>query len=86
MFGKRTKNSIRFRFLVVIAMILSVSTIVLSTVIAINERKMLKHSLMTKGSSFISYIAKLSLDPLVMKDSIQLDSLVNEANKDEDII
>jgi PAS domain S-box-containing protein len=40
---------------------------------------------MTKGQSFASYIAKLSLDPLIMRDSIQLDSLVNEANKDDEI-
>jgi len=41
---------------------------------------------MTKGNSFASYIAKLSQDPLIMKDSVQLDSIVNEANKDEDIL
>jgi signal transduction histidine kinase len=47
---------------------------------------MLNDSLTTKGQSFASYIAKLSQDPLLMKDSIQLDSIVNEANKDEDVM
>ena len=86
MFRKNFMNSVRFRFLSVISIILAVSTIALSTLIAINEEKILKHSLVTKGGSFISYIAKLSQDALMMKDSIQLDSLVSEANKDEDII
>ena len=60
-------------------------TVVLSTVIALNEEKTFEHSLTTKGISFASYIAKLGQDPLITKDSIHLDSLVNEANKDEDI-
>lgn len=86
MFNKELKQSIRFRFLVVISGILFVSTLALITVIALNEKRMLENALMIKGRSFGSYIAKLSIDPLIMKDYIQLDSLVNEANKDEDII
>ncbi|KAF0215124.1 MAG: integral membrane sensor signal transduction histidine [Geobacteraceae bacterium] len=86
MFNETLRQSIRFRFLSIITGILIVSTVVVSITIAINERNMLKHSLMTKGHSFASYIAKLSQDPLIMKDSIQLDSIVNEANKDEDIM
>jgi PAS domain S-box-containing protein len=81
-FGK----GIQYKFLKDISIILFISTCVLSTVIAINEGRMLKRSLMTKGLSFATYIAELSQDPLIMKDSIQLDSIVNEANKDEDII
>lgn len=69
----------------VLSLILFAGTVVLSTVIAINEKVALKHSLMTKGHSFASYIAKVSQDPMILKDNIQLDSLVNEANKDEDI-
>ncbi len=80
------RESIRYKFLKDISAILLISTFVLTSVIALNERRMLKHSLMTKGQSLASYIAKLSIDPLIMKDSIQLDSIVNEANKDEDII
>jgi PAS domain S-box-containing protein len=40
---------------------------------------------MTTGQRFASYIAKLSKDPLIMKDSIQLDAIVDDANKDENI-
>ena len=86
MVGQNFKQSIRYRFVRDISIILFVGTCVLSAVIAINEGMMLKRSLMTKGRSFASYIAKLSQDPLIMKDSIQLDSIVNEANKDEDIL
>ncbi len=75
MVGQNFKHSIRYKFVRDISIILFISTCVLSTVIAINEGMMLKRSLMTKGRSFASYIAKLSQDPLIMKDSIQLDSI-----------
>jgi len=79
-------KSIRYRFLKDLSVILFISTVVLSTVIAVNEGRMLNRSLITKGRSFASYIAKLSKDPLIMKDSIQLDSIVSDASKDEDIL
>ena len=85
MFSKELGKSIRFKFLSVLSIFLFMGTIVLSTVIALNEEKTFEHSLTTKGISFASYIAKLGQDPLIRKDSIHLDSLVNEANKDEDI-
>jgi PAS domain S-box-containing protein len=86
MFRKELRQSIRLKFLSVISIILFLSTFVLSTMIALNEREMLRHSLVTKGQGLSSYIAKLSVDPLIMKDSIQLDALVSEANNDEDIL
>jgi len=86
MFGQRFKHSIRYQFIWEISLILLAGTCVLSTVVAFNEGMMLKRSLATKGRSFASYIAKLSQDPLIMRDQIQLDSIVNQANKDEDIL
>jgi two-component system cell cycle sensor histidine kinase/response regulator CckA len=85
MFKEKFNKSIRFKFLSIISVILFVSTLVLSLVVAINAGRVLKNSLMTTGQSFASYIAKLSRDPLIMKDSIQLDAIVNDANKDENI-
>jgi PAS domain S-box-containing protein len=85
MFKKKFEKSLRFKFLSVLSLFLFMGTVVLSTVVALNEEKTFEHSLTTKGMSFASYIAKLSQDPLIMKDGIQLDSLVSEANKDEDI-
>jgi PAS domain S-box-containing protein len=85
MFKEKSKSSIRFRFLTVMSVILLVGTLVISLVIAISEERVLENSLMTTGQSFASYIAKLSKDPLIMKDNIQLDAIVNDANKDEDV-
>jgi len=85
MFKERYNKSIRFKFLSVLSVILFIGTLVISLVIALNESRILKNSLMTTGQSFASYIAKLSRDPLVTKDSVQLDAIVNDANKDEDI-
>jgi hypothetical protein len=86
MFAGKIKESIRYKFSKDIMIVLFVITCVLSAVIAINEWRTLRHSLMTKGYSFASYIAKLSQDPLIMRDSIQLDYLVKEFTKDEDIL
>ena len=86
LFTNITRNSIRYNFIKNISIILLLSTLVLSVILAINEASTLSRTLQTKGKSFASYIAKLSQDPLIMKDGIQLDSIVNDANKDEDIM
>ena len=86
MFDKRVKDSISFRFLALISGILLVSTAVISIMTGINEREMLKRTLTSKGQGLASYIAKLSQDPLIMKDYVQLDAIVSEANDDEDIM
>ena len=86
MFKKAYTESIRFRFLSVISLILLSSTLVFSIVIAISEGSTLQHSLETKGQSLASFISKLSQEPLLMRDVLRLDAIVNDANKDEDIL
>ena len=86
MFRKLNKEGIRYKFLKGIFIILFVSTIALSTVIAANEEKMLGRSLVDKGRNRASYVATLSEEPLIAKDGIRLDSIVSKANKDEDIM
>jgi two-component system, sensor histidine kinase len=86
MSGTVPRRSIRYKFLKQICLVLLFSTTILSSVVGINERNVLKRALASKGKSFVSYIAMLSQEPLVMKDVIQLDSIVSEANKDEDIL
>jgi PAS domain S-box-containing protein len=79
-------RGIRFKFLRDLFAILIAGTCVLSLILAVTEGNMLRQSLNAKGLSFASYIAKLSLDPLIMKDNLQLDAIVNEANKDAEIL
>ena len=86
MFDKTLLQGIRFKFLCIISGILFISSLCSSTLISINEKEQLENSLVTKGISFASYIAKLSQDPLIMKERVQLDSIVSEANKDEDML
>jgi PAS domain S-box-containing protein len=86
MFRQNLKRGIRYKFLRDMSLILIAGSCILSAVIALTERNTLRESLMTKGLSFASYIAKLSQDPLIMRDSLQLDAIVNEANKDAEIL
>ncbi|HEY4799825.1 MAG TPA: hypothetical protein VII99_12165, partial [Bacteroidia bacterium] len=65
--------------------ILIVGTLVTSLAIAINEGITLRNSLKSEGRRLASYIALLSQEPLIMKDAIHLDAIVNEANTDEDV-
>ena len=85
MFRKKFQDSIRFRFLSIMFGILFLGTLVASLAITITEGIGHKHILITEGHSFASYIAQISRDPLIMKNSLQLDAIVNEANKDADI-
>ncbi|MDI6687886.1 MAG: diguanylate cyclase [Desulfobacterales bacterium] len=86
MFNKKLRQSIGFKFLIIVSAILLASTVVISTLIAINERAMLHYSLINKGNGIASYITKLSKDPLVIKDRIELDIIVNQAIKDEEVL
>lgn len=86
MFEQRVKDSISYRFLALILGLLLVLAAVSCLVIGIKERQTLKRALASKGHTLASYVAKLSQDPVIMKDYVQLDSLVNEANKDKDIM
>ena len=86
MLKKIMGRSIRFKFLSITFAIICVCTVIGSALIALSERAMLKRSLFDKGQSLGSYIAKLSKEPLIMKDSIQLDSIVNELIKDEEVV
>jgi PAS domain S-box-containing protein len=86
MYKEAFRKGIQFKFLSILCIILLISAFVSSTILAINEAKVLDHSLLTKGQSLASYIGKFSQDPLLAKNEIQLDAIVNEANKDEEII
>jgi PAS domain S-box-containing protein len=56
-----------------------------SPILVITERRVLKNFLMTTGQNLASFIAKLSREPLITKDSIQMDAIVNEANQYENV-
>ena len=86
MLDKKVKDSLSFRFLLLISGIFLVGTAVISLIVGINERKMLKRILTSKGQVLATYIAKQSQDPLIMKDYLQLDTIVNDANEDVDIV
>jgi len=85
MLKKKLQESIQFKFLGVMFIIMVITTLLATAMIAQNENAQLKQSLLGKGQSLASYIAKLSKDPLLMKDYIQLDAVVNEVNKDPEV-
>ncbi len=86
MLNKEFKRSISFRFLGLISIILFLSAVVISTIIAINERNMLMHSLTTKGQSLASNIATRNENAMIIKGSAHLDTVLSELITDEEIL
>jgi len=85
MLTKKLNESIRFKFLIVMSCILVAGTVLISFIIATNEGRVLMDSLMSTGQSLASYIATISSNPLIMKDTIQLDEIVMGAARDDNI-
>jgi methyl-accepting chemotaxis protein len=82
---KKFSESIQYKFLFLMFLLMFITAIAAGVLIANNERRMLKQSLLDKGQSLGSYMAKLSKDQLIMKDYIQLDAIVKEVNKDAEV-
>ena len=78
-------QSIRFRFLIIMSCIFFAGTVIISLVVASNEGIVLMNSLTSTGETLVSYITKISSDPLIMKKSIQLDEIVMDAVRGDNI-
>lgn len=80
------KGSIRAKLLLIVVGILIFSTVVGTALIIFNERATLDRFLIDKGRSLGTYIANISKDPILLKDNIQLDAIVGDITKDEDVV
>lgn len=86
MFNANIKNSIRYKFIKILGGVVLVSSGLLSLTLGIKEQRTLEHSLATKTQDMASYIAQLSVDPLIMQNVIILDFLVNQTHLDRDVL
>lgn len=82
---KKLKESIQFKFLAVVFVVTIAMTLSASAMLAQNQRSTLKQSLLDKGQSLGAYMTQLSMNPIILKDFAQLDSIVKEVNKDAEI-
>ncbi|MGA2228290.1 MAG: hypothetical protein ABSH41_27975, partial [Syntrophobacteraceae bacterium] len=73
MLKTKLNQSIRFKFMIIMSFILLAGTVLISFIIATNEGRMLRLSLVSTGQSLVSYIAQISGEPLVINDSTKLD-------------
>ncbi len=85
MFRNKFNKSLQFRFLTITFSILVVATMVTSIAIAINEGITHKNSLKSEGTRMASYVAQISQEALITKDTVKLDATVNEVNNSDDI-
>ncbi len=86
MLMKEFKKSIKYDLLKIIVIILFISTVALSAILAVLEGAIHESSLMNKGHGLAFLLGKLSQDPLLLKDSILLDAIVHDAIKDDDVV
>ena len=84
--GSRWSTSISFRFLCIVSGILLVSSVVATGIICLNQDRLLERFLKNKAHDLGSYVAKLSSEALLSNDTVQLDAIVREAIKDDDIV
>jgi methyl-accepting chemotaxis protein len=84
-FRRKIKESIQFKFLAVVFIIMLITTLAASALLAQNQRRMLKDSLSDKGQGLGTYMTQLSINPLIVKDFAQLDSIVKEATRDREV-
>lgn len=68
------------------SLVLFVSAVAISAIIAVNERAMLERSLMTKGQSLAANIAKRNENALTIKGSTRLDSVQSDLSTDEETV
>ena len=81
-----SKMSIIYKFTITLATVLCCGTLLLIGAISVNEWYTEQENLLKKGDGLAQYIARISEDPLIMKDAIQLDNIVNEVKYDEEIL
>jgi PAS domain S-box-containing protein len=85
-FSSKWDRSISFRFLSIVSGILIVSSVMATCLIGTNVNSVLERFLVNKAKNLASYVAKLSKDPMLSDNRIQLDAIVGEAIKDDDIV
>ncbi len=86
MVGIKLKNSIQWKFMFIIVLIIMISSVAATIVVAVKERASLRESLLDKGRSLAAYMSKLSWEPLLMNETTQLDAIVSEVNKERDVV
>jgi len=79
-------KSITYRFFIALVTVLFCGTLLLISAIAVNEWYDEHDNLIAKGRNLAQYIAKISEDPLIMKDAVQLDLIVNDVKYDNEIL
>lgn len=82
----QTQKSLRLRFLVPTLGILFGLVLVLIFVFITTEIREHISSIQSKGNSLASYIANVSTDSILLKNSVQLDNYANEALKDPEVV
>ena len=84
--ARKWNASISFRFLCIVSAILLVCSFASTGIICLNQDRMVEHFLINKAQNLGSYVAKLSKEPLLANNVVQLDAIVREAIKDDDIV
>ena len=86
MIGNRIKSRIQWKFMVIIIMIITISSMAATVVVTMKERMTLREALLDKGMSLAAYMSKLSWEPLLLNETTQLDAIVSEVNKERDVV
>ncbi len=80
------RTSLGLRFAVTAGATILAVTTVMTVFLQRRERRLLLAELERKGLSTASFVAKLSVEPLLLKDVLKLDAIVSDVCKDSQIV
>src|SRR5215510_5156898 len=80
---KLSGSSIRVRFMLIMVAILAVASVIATLLIARRQAASLEQALVDRGESLGAFVAKLSWEPLLTKETASLDGVVADVTKAE---
>jgi methyl-accepting chemotaxis protein len=82
----KIRASIRWKFMIIMVVVLLLSTAIGTLVIVNNQRATLRRGLVEEGNSLAAFIAKLSWEPIITGDTTPLDGYVADINRQPSVL
>lgn len=78
--------SLRAKFIIAISIVLIITMGAGMAITILTTRKAQLKALQEKGKSMALLVSKMSIDPVLYKDTLKIDSIVTDACKDDEVL
>lgn len=83
---KRFNLPLRAKFILSVSAVLLITMGIGMAFNILNERSIRLSAMEDKGKSMASFLSKMSIDPILFRDILKLDSITSDACKDKDVV